>query len=146
MGRQTHIDSMLRMTISPLKFAALLLISAPLAGQANDLSISSAFLPPVANAESDTGDAANDDPAPQVLTMEEIDIWDRIRKGFNIQDLENPLVLEQSNWYSARPEYIQRTTTRASRYLFHVVQELEDRKSTRLNSSHIQKSRMPSSA
>lgn len=127
MGRQNQIDSMLRMTISPLKFAALLLISAPLISQANDLSISSAFQPPAANAEFNTGDSAIDDPVPQVLTMEEIDIWERIRKGFNIQDLENPLVLEQSNWYSARPEYIQRTTTRASRYLFHVVQELEKR-------------------
>lgn len=127
MGRQNQTDSMPRMTISPLKFAALLLISAPLAGQANDLSISSAFQLPAANTEFNGSDSASDDPVPQVLTMEEIDIWERIRKGFNIQDLENPLVLEQSNWYSARPEYIQRTTTRASRYLFHVVQELEKR-------------------
>jgi membrane-bound lytic murein transglycosylase D len=33
----------------------------------------------------------------------------------------------QLQWYSSRPDYIDRTTTRASRYLFHVVQELEKR-------------------
>nr|WP_242489945.1 transglycosylase SLT domain-containing protein [Noviherbaspirillum cavernae] len=67
------------------------------------------------------------DPLAQVLGMEEIDVWGRIRKGFGIPDLDNPLVANQTQWYSSRPDYIQRTTTRASRYLFHVVQELEKR-------------------
>ena len=55
------------------------------------------------------------------------DLWDRIRKGFAIQELNNPLVANHSFWYGARPEGIQRTAQRASRYLFHVVQELEKR-------------------
>lgn len=55
------------------------------------------------------------------------DLWDRIRKGFAIPDLNNPLVATHTTWYSARPEYMQRTTQRASRYLFHVLQELEKR-------------------
>lgn len=67
------------------------------------------------------------DPTAQVLGMEEVDVWGRIRKGFGIPDLESPLVDNHINWYSTRPDYIQRTTTRASRYLFHVVQELEKR-------------------
>src|SRR6476660_10358779 len=67
------------------------------------------------------------DPIAQVLGMEEVDVWGRIRKGFGIPDLDNPLVGNQTQWYSSRPDYIQRTTTRASRYLFHVVQELEKR-------------------
>jgi membrane-bound lytic murein transglycosylase D len=37
------------------------------------------------------------------------DLWDRIRKGFAIPDLNNPLVATHSTWYSARPEYMQRT-------------------------------------
>lgn len=56
-----------------------------------------------------------------------IDVWERIRQGFAIPDLNNPLVATHVTWYSSRPEYIQRTTQRASRYLFHVVQELEKR-------------------
>ena len=55
------------------------------------------------------------------------DLWDRIRKGFVIQELNNPLVANHSFWYGARPEGVQRTAQRASRYLFHVVQELEKR-------------------
>lgn len=55
------------------------------------------------------------------------DLWDRIRKGFAIQELNNPLVANHSFWFGARPEGVQRTAQRASRYLFHVVQELEKR-------------------
>ncbi len=57
----------------------------------------------------------------------EMDIWARIRRGYAIPDLENPLVANQLNWYVKRPEYIQRTTLRASRYLYHVLEELEKR-------------------
>ncbi len=61
------------------------------------------------------------------LAIEEFDLWERIRKGFTIPDLNNPLVATHVTWYSSRPDYIQRTTQRASRYLYHVVQELERR-------------------
>jgi membrane-bound lytic murein transglycosylase D len=62
------------------------------------------------------------------LSNEEInDIWARIRRGFAIPDLQNPLVAGQMNWYVNRPDYIQRTTIRASRYLYHVLEELEKR-------------------
>lgn len=62
------------------------------------------------------------------LVIEEMDVWTRIRQGFAIPDLDNnPLVMSQTSWYSSRPDYIHRTTTRASRYLYHVVQELEKR-------------------
>ncbi len=61
------------------------------------------------------------------VTISNFDLWERIRKGFAIPDLNNPLVATHVTWYSSRPEYIQRTTQRASRYLFHVVQELEKR-------------------
>ncbi|MGZ3159879.1 MAG: transglycosylase SLT domain-containing protein, partial [Burkholderiaceae bacterium] len=62
-----------------------------------------------------------------VMAMKDGDIWIRIRKGFGIPNLDNPLVVNQINWYAARPDYIQRTTTRASLYLYHVVEELEKR-------------------
>jgi membrane-bound lytic murein transglycosylase D len=92
---------------------------------ANDLS-----LPSYTWAKTAGGDNVFDpnyDPSAVVLSMEEVDVWNRIRKGFAIPDLINPLVDTQTAWYTARPDYIQRTTTRASRYLFHVVQELEKR-------------------
>jgi membrane-bound lytic murein transglycosylase D len=57
----------------------------------------------------------------------EKDVWGRIRSGYAIPDINNELVAKHVNWYSTRPDYIARTTARASRYLFHVVTELEKR-------------------
>ncbi|MFI4940397.1 MAG: transglycosylase SLT domain-containing protein [Burkholderiales bacterium] len=61
------------------------------------------------------------------LTADEVDLWSRIRKGFGIPNLDNSLVTTQTTWYATRPDYIQRSTTRASHYLYHVVEELEKR-------------------
>ena len=55
------------------------------------------------------------------------DLWMRIRKGFAMPDLEQDLVQNHEQWYGSRPEYIQRMTERSSKYLFHIVEELERR-------------------
>lgn len=55
------------------------------------------------------------------------DLWERIRKGFAIPDLEHELVDAQEQWYGSRPDYIDRMTTRSSKYLYHIVEELEQR-------------------
>ncbi len=99
---------------------------------ANDLSIDPSAVPvdPARDAkaaESPRLGATEFDGKFDDVTVSNFDLWERIRKGFAIPDLNNPLVATQVTWYSARPEYIQRTTQRASRYLFHVVQELEKR-------------------
>ena len=65
--------------------------------------------------------AASEDAARQA------DVWGRIRNGYAIPDLNNELVAKHITWYSSRPDYIARTTARASLYLFHVVTELEKR-------------------
>ncbi|NYE60868.1 membrane-bound lytic murein transglycosylase D [Duganella sp. 1224] len=57
----------------------------------------------------------------------EKDVWGRIRSGYAIPDVNNDLVAKHVNWYATRPDYIARTTARASLYLFHVVSELEKR-------------------
>ncbi|MFZ6674648.1 transglycosylase SLT domain-containing protein [Undibacterium sp. Xuan67W] len=58
---------------------------------------------------------------------QETDLWNRIRSGYAIPDLDNQIVSNQLNWYSTRTDYIQRTVQRGSRYLYHVVEELEKR-------------------
>ena len=55
------------------------------------------------------------------------ELWDRIRRGFAMPDLQGELVTEREQWYASRPEYIQRMTGRSSKYLFHIVEELERR-------------------
>jgi membrane-bound lytic murein transglycosylase D len=115
-----------------LAFIALLASLTLPAARANDLSIdpSATTVDAARDAKlSETpslGSAELDAPFDDV-TMSSFDLWERIRKGFAIPDLNNPLVATHVTWYSSRPDYIQRTTQRASRYLFHVVQELEKR-------------------
>ncbi|MES3004233.1 MAG: transglycosylase SLT domain-containing protein [Pseudomonadota bacterium] len=55
------------------------------------------------------------------------DLWDRIRRGFAMPNLEGDLVRQQEQWYATRPEYMQRMTERSRKYLFHIVEELERR-------------------
>ncbi|MBN9320963.1 MAG: transglycosylase SLT domain-containing protein, partial [Delftia acidovorans] len=55
------------------------------------------------------------------------DLWVRIRQGFAMPDLDQDLVKDREQWYASRPDYIQRMTERSSKYLFHIVEELERR-------------------
>ncbi len=55
------------------------------------------------------------------------DLWERIRNGFALQDMDSPLVQENENWYANRPDYVQRMVERSQRYLFHIVEEVEKR-------------------
>ena len=70
---------------------------------------------------------------PQALTpvkaddYKDPDLWARIRSGYAIPDIDNALVAKHIQWYASRPDYLTRTSSRASLYLYHVVQELEKR-------------------
>ncbi|MDM4765936.1 transglycosylase SLT domain-containing protein [Pelomonas sp. SE-A7] len=55
------------------------------------------------------------------------DIWARLRQGFAMPELDNEGVRRAEFWYSERPDYVARMTERGSRYLFHIVEELEKR-------------------
>jgi membrane-bound lytic murein transglycosylase D len=55
------------------------------------------------------------------------DLWARIRAGFRMNDLQDQYVVSQEQWYSTRPQYITRMTERSSKYLYHIVEELERR-------------------
>lgn len=58
---------------------------------------------------------------------ERSDLWERVRRGFAMPDLDSPLVRRWEQWYAARPDYVQRMADRGSRYLFHVVEEVHKR-------------------
>src|SRR5688572_13706531 len=64
---------------------------------------------------------------PDDLPMPDPDLWHRIRVGFLMEPLDSPLVTEHENWYSSRPEYIKRFVDRGSRYLHHIVEQVEKR-------------------
>ena len=55
------------------------------------------------------------------------ELWERIRRGFAMPDLHSNLVTDREQWYASRPDYTIRMTERSSKYLFHIVEELERR-------------------
>ena len=54
-------------------------------------------------------------------------LWIRIRDGFQMEPMNTPIEIEQVRWLSARPEYVNRSMMRSSRYLFYIVQEVNVR-------------------
>ncbi len=63
----------------------------------------------------------------EALIYTESDLWNRIRNGYAIPNLDNHLVTYQTNWYSSRIDYLLRIIQRGSRYLYHVVDALDKR-------------------
>jgi membrane-bound lytic murein transglycosylase D len=56
------------------------------------------------------------------------DLWERIRRGFKMPDLTNKRAQASTRWYAAQPDYIGRMSSRASMYLYHIVDEIEKRR------------------
>lgn len=55
------------------------------------------------------------------------DLWDRVRAGFAMDEIDSALVQRHEAWYLNRPEYFARMVSRSRRYLYHIVEELEKR-------------------
>ena len=56
-----------------------------------------------------------------------IDLWQRIRAGFRMPDLETRLADQRTRWYAEQVDYFARMTQRSSRYLYFIVAEIERR-------------------
>ena len=69
--------------------------------------------------------AQGDDAGTEVVVSN--DLWGRIRAGFAMPELDSPLVARHEQYYLSRPEYLQRMFGRGSRYLHHIVEEVERR-------------------
>ncbi len=61
------------------------------------------------------------------LEIERGDLWQRIRNGFALPDLQGDRVRSWERYYAGKPDYVQRMTARGARYLFHIVEEIEKR-------------------
>lgn len=68
-------------------------------------------------------------PPPMIdLTITPNDLWQRMRNGFGMADLNSPLVADRQSWYLNRPDMLRRIfVERGRRYLYHIVVELEKR-------------------
>jgi membrane-bound lytic murein transglycosylase D len=54
-------------------------------------------------------------------------LWDRVRGNFVLRDLSGDLVRKWEQFYAKDPAYVGRMTERSSRYLFHIVEEVQRR-------------------
>ncbi len=60
-------------------------------------------------------------------SVAQTDLWARVRNGFALPDLDNDQVRSREQYYATRPDYVRRMSDRGSRYLFHIVEEVERR-------------------
>jgi len=56
------------------------------------------------------------------------DLFERIRSGFVIEDVEHDAIDREERWFANHPTYLDRTFKRGERYLYHIVKEIEARK------------------
>jgi len=70
---------------------------------------------------------ANPNPDVAKLLAHPADLWDRIRNGYAMPDLVDPLVQENERWYVARPELLRALVARARKYLHYIVEAIEQR-------------------
>ncbi|MCB1615900.1 MAG: hypothetical protein KDI30_07780, partial [Pseudomonadales bacterium] len=56
------------------------------------------------------------------------DIWKRLRAGYKLDpSIDHARIDTQLKWYAAHGDYLNRVNKRASRYLFHILDEIEKR-------------------
>jgi membrane-bound lytic murein transglycosylase D len=56
------------------------------------------------------------------------DLFERMRAGFVIDDVEHAAIEREERWFASHPTYLDRTFKRGERYLYHIVNEIEARK------------------
>ncbi|MCX7169660.1 MAG: transglycosylase SLT domain-containing protein [Proteobacteria bacterium] len=67
-------------------------------------------------------------PLPTIdLTTSPDDLWQRVRNGFSMPNLDSPLVADRQAWYLNRPEMLRHVLDRSRRYLYYIIGELEKR-------------------
>ncbi len=103
--------------------------------QASPQTVASAASAAAANDDEDpaTAAAAPIDPVRPEARIDiddrgaRLDLWQRIRDGFAIRDIDDRHVKQRERYFAGQPEYVNRMTDRGSRYLFHVVEEVQRR-------------------
>ncbi len=100
--------------------------TAPSAPSAPSAPLDAASLPPFDGEEQEVREPLRG-LAKVDRTLPPDDLWQRIRLGFAMPDIDNRLVQDKMAYYAARPDYLQRIFERGRLYLFHIVEELERR-------------------
>jgi membrane-bound lytic murein transglycosylase D len=55
------------------------------------------------------------------------DLFDRLRAGFALDEVQEPAIDQQLSWLEHNPDYLERVFQRGQRYMYHVITEVEAR-------------------
>lgn len=85
--------------------------------------------PPAAQAEAAVEADTTDEPTEVagITPGQYSDLFDRMRAGFKLEDVDHRTVDAQANWYANHPDYLERAFGRAELYMYHIVTEIEAR-------------------
>ena len=77
--------------------------------------------------------AESKDPSPDSVSAskkdphEYEDLWDRIRAGYGLPELDSPYIARHEKWFASNPQYMERLVQRARLYLYYIVEQVEKR-------------------
>ncbi|MGH8227304.1 MAG: LysM peptidoglycan-binding domain-containing protein [Steroidobacteraceae bacterium] len=71
--------------------------------------------------------AASPQPVAGISPSDYADLFDRIRAGFKLDDVNNRAERRQLDWFVSHPDYVQQSFQRSELYLYHIVTQLEAR-------------------
>ncbi len=85
------------------------------------------------NFKSDQNKQVNEDSHAEIVSDDEeetfpnvnIDIWERIRNGFAMEEQQHKRIDQQLKWFASHQEYMDRVAERAQPYMHHIVEQLE---------------------
>jgi membrane-bound lytic murein transglycosylase D len=67
-------------------------------------------------------------PADSLVTIKQPELFARLRAGFQLDDVDEPAISSQVNWFANHPDFLERTWGRAGLWLYYIVGQLEQRK------------------
>jgi membrane-bound lytic murein transglycosylase D len=71
--------------------------------------------------------ASDPTPVAGITPAQYSDLFDRMRAGFLLEDVDRHAVDVNADWYANHPDYLERAFGRAELYMYHIVTELEAR-------------------
>jgi membrane-bound lytic murein transglycosylase D len=106
---------------------------APAIADASSVSAAPTEQPGAAGAAADSATATDSadlpgPPADSLVTIKQTELFARLRAGFVLDDVDEPAVASQVNWFANHPDFLERTWGRAGLWLYYIVGQLEQRK------------------
>ncbi|MFL0798482.1 MAG: LysM peptidoglycan-binding domain-containing protein [Cellvibrionaceae bacterium] len=107
----------------------------PQAGESSSLPVSASSSEGIAKGSNSLQPEVSERPNEQLASVEldqaakTLSIWPRLRSGFtlDVDSIQHKRINNHLNWYSRNKGYMKRVSTRANRYLYHIVETLEDK-------------------